>query len=207
MRPRHARYRCMSFAVRVWPWFASPSALLLGARGRAACGSGPHRGRFRAATARSNSGPRGGARQARRKGEGPALRGARREERHSNNGIDLLAALAGKLAGEPTDRYLNERLFRPMGIADVDWVRDKKGVPLGAGEMLIRPLDLAKFDGANESAGHATGTTCTQRHLPSSSIACPIGGLAASCSTCQSAARESRRASASQDRASCGSTT
>jgi CubicO group peptidase (beta-lactamase class C family) len=63
---------------------------------------------------------------------------------YSNGGIDLLAALAGKLAGKPMDQYLNEKLFRPMGIADVTWVTDRKGVPLGAGEMLIRPLDMAK---------------------------------------------------------------
>lgn len=63
---------------------------------------------------------------------------------YSNGGIDLLAALAGKLAGKPMDQYLNEKLFRPMGIADVEWMTDRKGVPLGAGEMLIRPLDLAK---------------------------------------------------------------
>ncbi len=63
---------------------------------------------------------------------------------YSNNGIDLLAALAGKLAGKPMDEYLNEKLFRPMGIADVAWITDRRGVPLGAGEMMIRPLDMAK---------------------------------------------------------------
>ncbi len=63
---------------------------------------------------------------------------------YSNGGIDMLAALAGQLAGKPMNEYLNERLFRPMGIADVEWMTDKKGVPLGAGEMAIRPLDMAK---------------------------------------------------------------
>jgi CubicO group peptidase (beta-lactamase class C family) len=63
---------------------------------------------------------------------------------YSNGGIDLLSALAGRIAGEPLDVYLNEHLFAPLGIAPVDWMRDDKGVPYGAGEMKIRPLDMAK---------------------------------------------------------------
>jgi CubicO group peptidase (beta-lactamase class C family) len=63
---------------------------------------------------------------------------------YSNNGVDLLAALAGRLANEPMDAYLLEKLFTPMGIHSVSWIHDPNGVPLGAGEMSIRPLDLAK---------------------------------------------------------------
>ncbi|MDB4938793.1 MAG: uncharacterized protein JWP87_5765 [Labilithrix sp.] len=72
---------------------------------------------------------------------------------YSNAGVDLLAALAGKLAGKPMDEYLDEKLFHPMGIADVAWMHDKKGVPLGAGEMLIRPLDMAKVGQAMLGGG------------------------------------------------------
>lgn len=63
---------------------------------------------------------------------------------YSNGGIDLLGDLAGHLAGKPMDQYLNEKLFAPLGIPPVDWARDSKGVPFGAGEMKIRPMDMAK---------------------------------------------------------------
>jgi CubicO group peptidase (beta-lactamase class C family) len=63
---------------------------------------------------------------------------------YSNNGVDFLAALAGNLAGEPLDQYLRDEIFCPLGITRVTWVRDSRGVPLGAGEMSILPMDLAK---------------------------------------------------------------
>src|ERR1043166_4416349 len=63
---------------------------------------------------------------------------------YSNGGIDFLAAIAGHLAGMPMDAYLQQKLFAPMGITSVSWYHDSKGVPLGAGEMSINPLDLAK---------------------------------------------------------------
>jgi CubicO group peptidase (beta-lactamase class C family) len=62
---------------------------------------------------------------------------------YSNNGVDLLAALAGRLLSEPLDQYLNEKLFQPLGITDVTWEHDTHGVPLGAGEMKIRPIEMA----------------------------------------------------------------
>jgi CubicO group peptidase (beta-lactamase class C family) len=76
---------------------------------------------------------------------------------YNNAGVDLLAALAGRLAGKPMDQYLNEKLFLPMGITSVSWVRDRRGVPLGAGEMLIRPLDLAKVGQAILDGGQWQG--------------------------------------------------
>ncbi len=41
---------------------------------------------------------------------------------YSNQGIDFLAALAGRLTGKPMDQYLNEKRFYPMGITTVNWV-------------------------------------------------------------------------------------
>lgn len=76
---------------------------------------------------------------------------------YNNAGVDLLALLAGRLAGKPMDQYLNEKLFFPMGINNVSWVRDLHGVPLGAGEMRIRPLDLAKVGQAILDGGQWQG--------------------------------------------------
>jgi CubicO group peptidase (beta-lactamase class C family) len=101
---------------------------------------------------------------------------------YSNNGIDLLAALAGRLAGKPMDRYLNDKLFHPLGIADVDWARDTKGVPLGAGEMLIRPLDMAKvgqavLDGGKWLSAQAIPPTWPGLSFAQSSTFEPLYGL------------------------------
>ncbi len=76
---------------------------------------------------------------------------------YSNNGVDMLAAIAKHLAGKPMDEYLNEKLFRPLGIADVEWMRDSKGVPRGAGEMFIRPVDMAKVGQTMLEAGKWKG--------------------------------------------------
>ncbi|MBL0937636.1 MAG: serine hydrolase [Gemmatimonadaceae bacterium] len=76
---------------------------------------------------------------------------------YNNAGVDFLAVLAGRLAGRPMDSYLNEKLFLPMGITTVNWRRDSRGVPLGAGEMLIRPLDLAKVGQAILDGGQWQG--------------------------------------------------
>lgn len=77
---------------------------------------------------------------------------------YNNAGVDLLALLAGRLAGKPMDLYLNEKLFLPMGITTVSWMRDRRGVPRGAGEMRIRPLDLAKVGQAILDGGQWQGT-------------------------------------------------
>jgi CubicO group peptidase (beta-lactamase class C family) len=82
---------------------------------------------------------------------------------YSNNGVDFLAALAGKLAGKPMNVYLDEKLFRPLGIADIGWMLDDKGVPFGAGEMMIRPLDLAKVGAALATGGQWHGAPVVER--------------------------------------------
>lgn len=64
--------------------------------------------------------------------------------RYNNAAVDLLALLVKRAAGEGLDAYLDKRLFRPLGVTDVDWVRDQDGLPRAAGELLIRARDLAR---------------------------------------------------------------
>lgn len=90
---------------------------------------------------------------------------------YNNAGVDLLALLAGRLAGKPMDQYLNEKLFLPMGIKSVNWRRDRRGVPLGAGEMLIRPLDLAKVGQAILDGGQWKGTRVMSPEWMTTSVA------------------------------------
>ncbi len=77
---------------------------------------------------------------------------------YANGGVDLLADLAGRLAGKKLDVYLDEKLFRPLGITSDSWIKDGQGVPYGAGELAIRPLDLAKIGQAMLDGGKWSGT-------------------------------------------------
>lgn len=64
---------------------------------------------------------------------------------YNNNAVDFLAGVIEKASGERADFYIDRRLFAPMGISDTDWARDVLGTPLTAGELIIRPIDLAKI--------------------------------------------------------------
>jgi CubicO group peptidase (beta-lactamase class C family) len=64
---------------------------------------------------------------------------------YNNNAVDLLAAVVGRVAGMPLDEYLEERLFKKLDIIGAYWLKDTHGVPRGAGELYIRPVDLAKL--------------------------------------------------------------
>src|SRR5690349_17681705 len=69
-----------------------------------------------------------------------------------------------------------------MGITSVSWIHDKRGVPLGAGEMSIRPLDLANVGEAILDGGVWQGKAVippgwmTQSTAPSTTFA-PNYGL------------------------------
>jgi CubicO group peptidase (beta-lactamase class C family) len=64
---------------------------------------------------------------------------------YNNNATDFLAAVVGAAAGKPLDAYLEERLFGKLNIKGAWWHKDPEGTPLGAGELMIRPVDLAKL--------------------------------------------------------------
>ncbi|QSQ25991.1 serine hydrolase [Pyxidicoccus parkwayensis] len=65
--------------------------------------------------------------------------------RYNNKAVNLIAALVEKVSGQRLDRYLADTLFKPMGITDVDWMKDDAGnVHVMAG-LELRPRDLAKL--------------------------------------------------------------
>jgi CubicO group peptidase (beta-lactamase class C family) len=64
---------------------------------------------------------------------------------YNNNAVDLLAAVVSRSAGSPMDDYLDRTLFRKLDIVESSWMKDREGTPSGAGELLIRPVDLAKL--------------------------------------------------------------
>lgn len=60
-------------------------------------------------------------------------------------GTYMLSAIVQKVTGEKIIEYLKPRLFGPLGISDIDWEIDPKGINVGGWGLRIRTEDLAKF--------------------------------------------------------------
>lgn len=65
--------------------------------------------------------------------------------RYSNRAANLVSGIVGKASGMPTDRYVDEALFQPLGIRDYYWSRDAVGQPHGLAGLHLLPRDLAKI--------------------------------------------------------------
>ena len=59
--------------------------------------------------------------------------------------VDLLALVVARAGGKPLDALLDERLFRKLDAVGATWMKDAEGTPRAAGELVIRPVDLAKI--------------------------------------------------------------
>ena len=63
-----------------------------------------------------------------------------------NGGLPtLLAGAVEKAAGVRLDRFAEERLFCPLGIARAEWVRYASGFFVAASGLRLRPRDMARF--------------------------------------------------------------
>lgn len=56
----------------------------------------------------------------------------------------LLAKLITRGSGKPLLDFARERLFTPLGISDVEWVKDRDGEAIAASGLRMRPRDVAK---------------------------------------------------------------
>ena len=65
--------------------------------------------------------------------------------RYSNRAANLVSGIVSKASGMPTDRYLDEVLFQPLGIRNYFWSRDATGQPHGLAGLHLLPRDLAKI--------------------------------------------------------------
>lgn len=63
---------------------------------------------------------------------------------YNNPAVDLLALVIREASGMKAETYIAKRLFEPLGIVDWDWWY-KDELPMTAGELMIRPIDLAKI--------------------------------------------------------------
>lgn len=57
----------------------------------------------------------------------------------------LLSAIVARQTGQDTLDYAKQKLFAPLGIADVAWRRDPQGIPIGGYGLYLLPRDMAKI--------------------------------------------------------------
>jgi CubicO group peptidase (beta-lactamase class C family) len=102
---------------------------------------------------------------------------------YNNNGVDALSLLAERAAGVSLDDYLDEKLFHPIGAGRPEWMRFADGAPMGAGELVIDPFDLAKVGllladgGTREGRVIVDGKFLTESAQPSTPYAPEYGYL------------------------------
>jgi CubicO group peptidase (beta-lactamase class C family) len=76
---------------------------------------------------------------------------------YNNGAVDFLAVVVHETAGMPLDVLLEERIFRKLDAVGEHWMKDAAGDPRGAGELFIRPVDLAKIGQMMLDAGKWEG--------------------------------------------------
>jgi len=64
---------------------------------------------------------------------------------YSNEAVALLPGIVLAASGKPLDIYLQERLFKPLGISNYNWDRDAAGNVMAYGGLWLRPRDLARI--------------------------------------------------------------
>ncbi|MFO1120970.1 MAG: serine hydrolase [Hyphomicrobiales bacterium] len=57
----------------------------------------------------------------------------------------LLGDLIARGSGQDLEAFARDRLFAPMGITDLEWVRGHDGVPVSSSGLRMRPRDLARL--------------------------------------------------------------
>jgi CubicO group peptidase (beta-lactamase class C family) len=57
----------------------------------------------------------------------------------------LLAAAIERTTGQRLDRYAQQKLWCPLGVAQADWVQHESGMPIAASGLRLLPRDMARF--------------------------------------------------------------
>ncbi len=57
----------------------------------------------------------------------------------------MLSAIVQKVTGQKVMDYLKPRLFDPLGISEIDWEVDPKGINTGGWGLRLKTEDMAKF--------------------------------------------------------------
>jgi len=74
----------------------------------------------------------------------PVTAPAGQEFFYNTGSLALVSAIIRKATGRPLDEFARETLFKPLGIAAVEWERYKGDTDAGGG-LRLRPRDMAKI--------------------------------------------------------------
>jgi CubicO group peptidase (beta-lactamase class C family) len=64
---------------------------------------------------------------------------------YDNDAADFLAVVVKRACGLEMDELLETRIFRKLDVVGASWMKDSERTPRAAGELFIRPVDLAKI--------------------------------------------------------------
>jgi CubicO group peptidase (beta-lactamase class C family) len=64
---------------------------------------------------------------------------------YSSADSHLLSAIVQLAVGKTTEQYAREKLFKPIGITDIEWPSDEQGISLGGAGLFLLPVDMARF--------------------------------------------------------------
>jgi CubicO group peptidase (beta-lactamase class C family) len=64
---------------------------------------------------------------------------------YNSGNTHLLSAILSKATGRSAADYARDKLFGPLGIADVNWRRDPQGISTGGFGLYLQPRDMAKL--------------------------------------------------------------
>jgi CubicO group peptidase (beta-lactamase class C family) len=64
---------------------------------------------------------------------------------YCTGGVFTLSEVLAKATGEPTDHYAQEKLFGPLGVANVEWVYSPLNIPQTGGGLRLASRDLLKI--------------------------------------------------------------
>jgi CubicO group peptidase (beta-lactamase class C family) len=78
---------------------------------------------------------------------------------YCTGGVFTLSEVLQKATGQHTDRYAQDKLFGPLGIADAQWVYSPLGVPQTAGGLRLTSRDLLKIAELYRNDGTWQGRT------------------------------------------------
>ncbi len=65
--------------------------------------------------------------------------------KYNNMATFMLSAIVQQVTGQTVFDYLQPRIFKPLGIAGIDWDLNPQGINLGMIGLRLRTEDLAKF--------------------------------------------------------------
>ena len=75
----------------------------------------------------------------------PMVAGPGQRFDYNSGNPHILSAILSKVTGRSALDYAKDKLFKPLGIEDVQWRRDPQGVSAGGAGLYLQPSDMARL--------------------------------------------------------------